>query len=89
MTDDNKLLSADSQECQYLEKAMEYWKNQSSTDKQPADGNLKYEVLEIIVEEEIQTRTSQLVSYFCLNLSFLQIACLLVAFKIEKAFTPR
>ena len=65
LTEDNKLLTTDSEECQYLEAAMNHWtSSNNSGSTQPTDGNNKYQVLEDIVEREIPTRAYQQVSYF-------------------------
>ena len=53
LTEDNKLLSADSEECQYLVKTVEYCGSQST------NGNAKYQVLVDIVKQHIHRDVQQ------------------------------
>ena len=48
MADDSKLLCPESEECQYLMKAVEYCRSQST------NGDTKYSLLDTIVKGEIQ-----------------------------------
>ena len=69
---------------------MEYWNNQSSASAQPTDGDVKYKLLENIVEEEIQIRTNQLVSHVnCDMPDYTSAVTTLIAIYNEGEFMPR